>query len=171
MNKPDFQLSNDNITREATNSNFILSSNTDEFTYIDFKNKNKLVYGTNEKLTTAIYKFDNGNNYADEDEIQLETITDFSNLNNIDRIGGLFFEGIKNQPINDNFSSYVIHRNENIAISAAKYYGEIPEKWLHGGGPGLYYNDDGSGLVPSAISKIRFFAEGILAGETISEAL
>jgi len=171
INKPDFQLSLENILRESTNANFILSSNTSEFTYIDMKKNKKLVENFRGNLTTAVYKFDNGNNSADEDEIYLETITNFSGLNNIDRIGGLFFEENENNPIDINFVSYVIHRDKELAIKTAKYYGEIPENWIRSSGPGLRNNDDGSGLIPSYVSEVRFFAEGVLNGETVSEAL
>jgi len=171
VNKPDFQLSNENISREATNANFILSSNTAEFTYIDFKNKKTLVENFTDILTTAVYKFDNGDKFADRDEIELEPITDFSNLNNIDRIGGLFFESNKNTNIINSFSSYASYINNGLVAATARYYGEKPENWYEETGPGLYYNDDGSGLVPSYVSDIRFFAEEILAGKTTSEAL
>jgi len=41
-----------------------------------------------------------------------------------------------------------------------------------GEGPGLFSNnEDGSGLVPSYVSDIRLFAEGIFTDETVSEAL
>jgi len=128
VNKPDFQLSLENILRESTDANFILPSNTAEFTYIDMKKNKQLIENFSGNLTSAIYKFDNGNNYADPDEIALETITNFSGLNNIDRIGGLFFENNENNPIDINFSSYAIHRDEELAIKTAKYYGEIPDE-------------------------------------------
>jgi len=125
VNKPDFQLSNENITREATNANFILSSNTAEFTYIDFKNQNRLVENFSDQLTTAIYKFDDGNKYADQDEIQLEPITDFSNLNNVDRIGGLFNMEPAIQA--NSFSSYMNYITDSVQDRTARYYGEKPE--------------------------------------------
>jgi len=172
VNKPDLSLNTENIQKEVLDSNFVLTSNTAEFTYIDFKNNKELVEFPNSMLSTAIYEFDDGNKYADENEIRIESIDSFSNPNNIDRIGAFFHKGSNDISPANTFSSYVNYLKYDIYMRTIKYYGDLPDFYDNRNTPSLRNNnEDGGGLVPSYVSKMRFFAEGILAGETTAEAL